>query len=220
MFLICRKALYASDGAAILQKDGGIIIKLDEDEKEKLFEFIKSYQVVKSLKVNNRTYEVCEDSSDLTYDVDESEYANSSTIINEDAFSNTSTRFEHKYCKTPDIVRMAIPHMYGNRKGLMYVPTPITHVGERVEIDVFEFDYVDPKTYAKLPSHGGAIAAALCVDCFSGYLMAKLLQSKANSEKFVTYFINQYNLQQTNITLIASDSGVVSQKVFEVTGEV
>jgi hypothetical protein len=33
---------------------------------------------------------------------------------------------------------MAIPHMYGNRKGLMYVPPPITHVGERVEIDVIE----------------------------------------------------------------------------------
>ena len=252
---------YASDGAAVLHKDGGVIIRLDESEFDMLMKFVKQYPVLKELKVNNRTYEVVSR--------DENEFACCSEVSTqyEEAYSNTSTRFfntktyisnneervltllltglsfkdwmsvvkndslggippdvnmqmlnrfENKYGRTPDIIRMAIPHKYGNRKGLMYVPPPLTDIGERVEIDIYESDYNDPKTNSKLASHGGALAAAVCVDCFSGFVMLQLIASKANTRKFVNHFINEYNLHDKQIQLIASDSGIVSQGVFQV----
>jgi hypothetical protein len=53
-----------------------------------------------------------------------------------DANMQMLNRFENKYGRTPDIIRMAIAHKYGNRRGLMSVPPPLTDIGERVEIDL------------------------------------------------------------------------------------
>eukprot|EP01041_Mallomonas_annulata_P031392 gene31392-53694_t len=83
--------------------------------------------------------------------------------------------FEHKYGRTPDIVRLAIPLQTPSHTGLMGEKEPICEVGQRYEIDCMESDYnAEPKKKigspddsntaiksVKLKTHGGARAAVV-----------------------------------------------------------
>ena len=81
LVLLCAHA-YASQGAAILTKDGGVVIKLSQSELEELLEFIKRYPVTKRLVVNNRTYEIDESSQHVPSDENEVQLAESSVMSN------------------------------------------------------------------------------------------------------------------------------------------
>eukprot|EP01036_Dinobryon_divergens_P033998 gene33998-43927_t len=149
------------------------------------------------------------------------ESSNSSTDI-ESAFSNTAVRyfntkdwyshiqnnsldgipmdvdmkslnhFEHKYGRTPDIVRLAIPLNTPSHTGLMEPKDILDH------------------------THGGARAAAVGVDCYSSYVSGKLLKSVANPELFVEEMIMKVENAGHKIQKLAADSGVLTASVFQV----
>ncbi len=138
-----------------------------------------------------------------------------------DLSSKALNSFANKYGKMPDIIRLAVPYMYGNKMGLMS-SEPLSRVGQRFEIDNMESDYnIDdseriegvPK---KLPTHGGAIAAVVMVDCYSGYVRGQLLKALRNSKKYLEGLIEATFADGVDIELIAADSGVVSQSKYQV----
>ena len=55
--LLCANA-YCQEGCAVLFEDGGLVLQMNQAELTALKEFLRTYPVVKHLKVNNRTYEV------------------------------------------------------------------------------------------------------------------------------------------------------------------
>ena len=73
---------YAKDGAAILFGHYGVVLRLSQEEKERLESFVrdlsKRNEVLKELRVNGRTYEVAQ-SSDL--------------FVSEEAMDSTATRY-------------------------------------------------------------------------------------------------------------------------------
>jgi hypothetical protein len=85
--------------------------------------------------------------------------------------------FEYRYRRTPDIMTLANPRSVRDATGLRDDPPELSRCGERIEIDVMFPDYnireSDGHT-KKLPSHGGAIAGAVCVDCYSSFVSGKL----------------------------------------------
>jgi hypothetical protein len=166
LVLLCGHA-YASDGAAILYKDGGMVVKLDPQELQDLLSFVSKYQIIKRLKVSNRTYEVADSMDELSFYLTDQEstqptinlFADSNSPDELEALASTATRyfntkvnvsntteriltllltglsfndlyqhvkhksldgippdvtisslnhFEHKYGRTPDIIRMAL----------------------------------------------------------------------------------------------------------------
>ena len=133
--------------------------------------------------------------------------------------------YEHKYGVTPEFIRLAIARNPGHRTGLMTQRLPLSYVGERYEIDCMEADVsndVASETSSKatrsrkLLSHGGAIAGAVGVDCFSGFVHGKLLKSTGNSITFVSEFIARVELEGWHIGTLAADSGVMTQSIFQV----
>ena len=265
--LLCAHE-YASQGAAVLMKDGGFVLKLDDQDLEKLKEYLTHFPIWKQLTVHNRTYEI-----DHTYDSKNQSDSKGRSSYDEEAYSNRANRFfntkvhvsngsdrvlsmlmtgltlsdlrvlvkhqsmdgmppdlnekvinsfEHRHGKTPDIITLAIPINRASVLGLMNPPIHLTYVGQRVECDVAEPDYnetdkVDKeKRVRKLMSHGGAIAFALCVDCYSGFIHRVLLNSKANAIEFVRRFVEDYELGGNNIELLAADSGIYTQSKFQV----
>ena len=272
LVLLCAHT-YASEGAAILHKDGGIVIKMSEEDTQRFLNDINErYRASLKLKVNNHTYEVDDNPST---NINTNQGTAYHTVILEEGMSNTATRyfntkvnpsnpteriltllltglsfndwyshvkngslkgippdvtvkslnrFEHKYGRTPDIIRLALPMKQKNQHGLMDEPLVLTKPGERVEIDVMEPEFNDingelltkdlPNKSTKLPTFGGAIAAAVCVDCYSGYVYGKLLKSKSHSIEYVRHFVLQYQTAGIAITKVASDSGVLTQSTF------
>jgi hypothetical protein len=87
--------------------------------------------------------------------------------------------FEGKYGRTPDVLRMALPDLAGNKKGYMAIREKVTRVSQRVESDYFQCEFNEilyedseksKKKTVKLPSLGGAVANFLAVDGFSEYV--------------------------------------------------
>ena len=126
--------------------------------------------------------------------------------------------FSHQFGRTPDILRLATAQQIPNQRGLMEASSKPTFVGARFEVDIMDTDYNDPssKKGAKLPTWGGALCAAVGVDCFSGYVIGKLLKAKSNTVEFLKEFVQYYQLQGHTIKLLASDSGIVSMSKFQV----
>ena len=142
--------------------------------------------------------------------------------IPQDVTKAALNRFEHRYGRTPDIVQLAVARNPGHHKGLM-APKPVqTRCGERYEIDCMECDYNTDSTVKlgqkqkKLLTHGGAVAAAVGVDCFSGFVHGKLLKSVAKAEEFVKEFISRVEVEGWNVHLLAADSGIMSSSMFQV----
>ena len=247
LVLLCAQ-MYASDGAAILFKDGGVVLSLDEDELAALKRHVADYKVLKRLKVVNRTYEVDNKQAEAMSSMSNRYFNTKVNVSNgtqrvmtmlltglsfQDLYLNVKhgsvrglppdlttkalNHFEHKYGRTPDIVRMANPLNLKSRFGLM-TAVEVTVVGQRCEMDVMNPDYnevVNGKT-KKLKTHGGANAAAVVVDCYSEFVMGKLLKKLGNSKVYVSEFISLYELAKIKMVLLAADSGVNSQSMFEV----
>jgi len=282
LVLLCGHA-YASDGAAILTKDGGMIIKLDENELEQFLAFASQYPILKRLKVRNNTYEIDDsiidslpsDDDDFGYAAEELSYMSQLTDDCAEFVysSNTATKhfntkvhlsnnsevvfmllmmglslndwykhvkngslggippsvtpqllnnFVHKHGKTPDIIRLAIPIIPGNRSGLMDPPEELVRRGQRVELDGFDSDYneidksSDDGKVRKLETHGGAVTSALAIDCWSGYSILHLLKAPVNSVKLIEKTVDEFDVFKVRIELLAADQGVLSQSKFQV----
>ena len=146
-----------------------------------------------------------------------------------------STRsFEKKWGATPDALQLAMPNRMGNKKGYLAEEEKISRVGQRVEMDYFEPDFNDfndqdqsngdienmnsivRKRVKKLPSHGGAVAAAVAVDALSGFVIVRLVKSVANAVETVTEVVNRFQTENHVIDLFAADRGVLSQSQFRV----
>jgi len=285
LVLLCGNA-YASEGAAVLFKDSGVVLKLSEQQIHEFQSYIKQYPIIKELQVRNRTYEV-KDSEIYQPEINPLSHP-MGLLAKEQAFNawlenalstyaskffNTKVKvtngkvhvsngteriltllltglsfsdwyhhvqnksldgippdvttqmlnsFEHKYGRTPDIIRMALPVMQDNRTGLMTPPAPLTAPGQRVEVDKMEPDYNEEspedgsRKVRKLPSHGQAIAASVSVDCYSLVVQGKLLTSTRNSMVVIEDILKFYHVHNIPIKLISADSGVISQGVFQV----
>lgn len=239
---------YASEGAAILFKDDGVVLRMTSEEQAKLKLFLQQFKTSLVLKVNNRTYEVDRGLHECGYSSTSTRFFNTKVNISNgtervltmlmtglsfrdlyllvkhnslsgmpvDLTCSMLNKFENKYGRNPDIVKLALPLNNKNIKGLMAEARVLSRCGDLVEIDVFESDYIDNtngKT-KKLPTHGGAIAAVLCVDVFSGYVISKLLKSMAHSIEYVKELVERVELEKIQINELASDSGVTSQAMF------
>ena len=123
---------------------------------------------------------------------------------------------------------MANPINVRDATGLRDPPKELTRPGERIEIDCMQSDYnlresvpgnesiaASVKT-KKLPTHGGAITAVVCVGCYSSYLMGCLVASVADPEVFVEGFLARYQLDNWPVTGLAADSGIVTNAQFQV----
>ena len=81
-------------------------------------------------------------------------------------------QFSRRHGTTPDILQLARPILAGNTKGYMAQKSPLTEVGERVEADYMFTDFnmvaQNNNKTVKIPTLGGAIAAYLTVNCYSG----------------------------------------------------
>ena len=137
-------------------------------------------------------------------------------------------RFEYRYGRTPDIVQLAHPLNVRDSTGLRSEPADLTRLGQRIEIDCLYSDYnvresvpsVDSQPFTvktrKLPTHGGAIAGAVCVDCYSSFVHGQLLKSVAHPELFVEGFLARLKLDDVIVSTLAADGGVVTNSVFQV----
>ena len=142
------------------------------------------------------------------------------TGIPRDLTIQALNNFEHRYGRTPDILQRAIPNLAGNTKGYMPEKVKITYCGQRVEADYFtcEFldkDDIDGKTM-KMLTHGGAAAAFIAVDAFSGFIMGSLVKSVSSSIDRVKETVNTFKTDGNPIDLFAADQGIVAQSLFRV----
>ena len=256
LVLLCAND-YAQDGAVILLKDEGYVIKLSQEEADDLVKMLHDYPITKRLMVNNRTYEVETSYSAtkyfntnvnvsnveeriLTYlisgitlrDLYRYVQFNNVTGLHPDVTVQAINNFKHRWGSTPDAYQLANPSKHGNKKGYMTEPVIPTQVGDMVEMDYLEPDYNEATTIAlnedqlnglkrrtkvkKLATHGGAVAAAVIVDCFSGYIIGQLVKTTAKPIDIVKQFVQLYELANHTIKEFAADSGVNSQSIFQV----
>ena len=137
-------------------------------------------------------------------------------------------RFAYKFGRRPEILNLAIPINVRDATGLRDPPKEPGHVGERIEIDAMQSDYnfresvpgtvtsASTMKTKKLPTHGGAVAAVICVDCYSSYVMGKLVKSVADPEVFVEQFLTRFQLDNWTVSGLAADSGIVTNAQFQV----
>lgn len=143
--------------------------------------------------------------------------------------------YEHNFGTNPPILQLARPNLAGNTKGY-HAPKPVlSHVGQRVEADFMECEINDvvPANAAgarrpaavksspaprarKLATHGGAIAAFVSVDSYSGFVIGHLVTSTGNCVAQVEYVNAKYQTAGHRIHLFAADQGVLSQSHFQV----
>jgi len=88
-------------------------------------------------------------------------------------------KYEHRYGCTPELIQLSTSRNPGHHQGLMTVRAELTHCGQRYEIDCMDPDQshevsddVDKLKIQsrRLASHGGAVAGAVGIDCYSGFV--------------------------------------------------
>lgn len=141
------------------------------------------------------------------------------------------SNFESKWGRTPDVVQMAYPNKQGNVKGYMSKPRVYTRVGERVEVDFMESDFNDDsfdqpvsegdsclvrKKVKKLATHGGAIAAYVSYDVYSGMTHGRLVKSVAKAVECVKETVEIYRTHGHTVSELAADKGILSEGKFRV----
>lgn len=142
--------------------------------------------------------------------------------------------YEHNFGTNPPILQLARPNLAGNTKGYNAPRPVLVRVGQRVEADFMECEINDvvPAAAAggarrtakstpaprarKLATHGGAIAAFVSVDSYSGFVHGRLVQSLGNCVTQVEYINAKYQTAGHQISLFAADQGVLSQSQFQV----
>jgi hypothetical protein len=140
--------------------------------------------------------------------------------------------FENKYGRTPDVLQLAFPDLSGNTKGY-FAPKPIlAHCGQRIEADFFETEFNDlnsvhdtsepPLTSTqrsklkKLKSYGGATAAYIYIDVYSGCVDGILVNSMAKPLPLVHATVKTFKAKGHKVEVFSADQGVLSQLLFRV----
>lgn len=140
--------------------------------------------------------------------------------------------YEGKYGRSPDVVMMAHPNKEGNKKGygIQQKPEKIEKVGQRVEMDFMECDFneeelADPnpastsairKKVKKLVSAGGAVAAWVAYDVYSGFVYGRLVSSTANAHECVKDLVEYYAKHGHTIQELVADRGIITEGKFRI----
>ena len=141
--------------------------------------------------------------------------------------------FEHRYGRTPDVLQLAFPNLSGNTKGYFAPKPQLTHVGQRIEADFFEAEFNDlgslddtaspaPLTslqrskLRKLKTFGGAIAAYVYIDVYSGIVDGALVTSMAKPLPLVQSTVAAFKAKGYTVEVFSADQGVLSQALFRV----
>jgi len=132
-------------------------------------------------------------------------------------------RYERLYGSTPEVLQQALPNKAGNVKGYLRPIEKLVHVGQRIEADIFYSDYNEAPipgkpTTQKIPTLGGAIAAYLSIDCYSGYPHGFLLKNVANIVDTVKESMTLINIEVPDVKLgtFCSDVGIITQSEYRV----
>ena len=133
-------------------------------------------------------------------------------------------KYERQYGGTPEILQQALPNKNGTKgKGYFTQIEELNHTGERIEADIMASEFNEPATTGKsqsqkIPTHGGAIAAYLTVDCYSGYVHGYLLKNISNIIDTVKTSITQIKTDVPTVKLgtFCSDVGILTQSEFRV----
>jgi len=140
--------------------------------------------------------------------------------------------FENKYGRTPDVLQLAFPDLSGNTKGY-FAPKPVlTHCGQRIEADFFEPEFNDLNSFdetsqppltstqrsklKKIKSYGGAIAAYVYIDVYSGCVDGILVNSMAKPLPLVQATVQAFKAKGHKVEVFSADQGVLSQSLFRV----
>ena len=142
--------------------------------------------------------------------------------------------FENKYGRTPDVLQLAFPNLSGNAKGY-FAPKPLlTHCGQRIEADFFEAEFNDLPTMddtltsttpltptqrsklKKLKTFGGATAAYVYIDVFTGFVNGILVTSMAKPLLLVQSTIQAFKAKDHKVEVFSADQGVISQALYRV----
>ena len=270
LVLLCA-ADYTSSGATILLPTEGYVLSLAPDHQQFLRDYAQQHSIIKTLTVNNNTYEVAPDPSPpdplLAYSSAATKYFNSkvnvstaqerilSTLLTGLTFRDllfmtmnnsvsglprrdlTATAlhsFENKYGRTPDVLQLAFPNLSGNAKGY-FAPKPLlTHCGQRIEADFFEAEFNDLPTMddtltsttpltptqrsklKKLKIFGGATAAYVYIDVFTGFVSGILVTSMAKPLLLVQSTIQAFKAKDHKVEVFSADQGVISQALYRV----
>ena len=142
------------------------------------------------------------------------------------------SNFERKYGRSPDVLQLALPNRMGNVKGYMTEPRKVSRCGELVEMDNMESDFLEGdtsddvsspdknlllrKNRRKLPTHGGAVAANVTYDVYSGFVHGRLLKSLARAVDCVRAIVDIYATARHPIAELAADRGIIHQGKFKV----
>jgi len=154
--------------------------------------------------------------------------------LHPDITTKALNAFKHKWGSTPDAYQLANPGKEGNRKGYMSESVPPSKCGEYVEMDFMECNFNEVNTnpkqltdeqlnglrrrtkVTKLATHGGAIAACVSVDVFSGFVRGELVMSTARPLDIVKRCVQRYEMLGHKVENFCADSGVSSQSMFQV----
>lgn len=140
--------------------------------------------------------------------------------------------YEGRYGRSPDVIMMAHPNKEGNKKGYgsQSKPDVISRVGQRVEMDFMECDFneeqlVDPnptstsafrKKVKKLVSAGGAVAAWVAYDVYSGFVYGRLVSSVANAHECVKELVEYYEKHGHKVEELIADRGIITEGKFRI----
>ena len=156
---------------------------------------------------------------------------NSVAGLPRDITTTTLHTFENKYGRTPDVLQLAFPDLSGNTKGYFAPKQPITHIGQRIEADFFEAEFnelPDPTTppamptskprsqLRKLSTFGGATAAYVYIDVYTGYVNGLLVTSMANPLPLVKATVEAFKSNQFKVDVFSADQGILTQSLFRV----
>jgi hypothetical protein len=133
-------------------------------------------------------------------------------------------KYERLYGSTPEILQQALPNKNGTKgKGYFTQIEELTRVGERIEADIMASEFNEPESNGKsssqkIPTLGGAIAAYLTIDCYSGYPHGYLLKNISNIVVTVKASITQIKTDVPTVQLgtFCSDVGILTQSEFRV----
>lgn len=144
--------------------------------------------------------------------------------------SKQLSNFESKWGRSPDVIQMAYPNKLGNEKGYMSKPHVYSFVGERIEIDFMECDFnedsidtsvsesnsVFRKKVKKLASFGGAVAAWVSYDVYSGFVYGRLVKSVAKAVDCVKELVEYYEKYGHKVCEIAADRGIITEGKYRI----
>ena len=121
-------------------------------------------------------------------------------------------KFKKTHVTTPEVITMSQPEKQKAQAGLRDPPLPIEKPGDRVEMDAFTTRYNekgDKGKTNKMVTYGGATAAYVSVDVYSGFSTCYLVQNQSNVLPIVVQEYMKFVNDGHHMRTFASDLGIV-----------